>query len=66
MTRIEAIERWYNIIPTVFAAENNIREQLQEMVANEPDKELARKNYVYLVAEEIVRTATDAELAKIK
>ncbi len=66
MTRIEAIERWYNIIPVVFAAENNIREQLQEMVANEPDKELARKKYVLAVAEEIIRTATDAELAKIK
>ena len=66
MTRDEMISRWEEIIPTVFRAEDNIREQLQAIIAAEPDKEKAAKEYIHAIAVEIVSRTTDEQLAAIK
>jgi len=60
------ISRWEDIIPTVFRAEDNIREQLQAIIAAEPDKERAAKEYVHAIAVEIVSRTTDEQLEEMK
>lgn len=66
MTRDEMISRWEELIPTVFRAEDNIREQLQAILAAEPDKEKAAKEYVHAIAVEIVSSITDEQLANME
>ena len=66
MTRDKMISRWEDIIPTVFRAEDNIREQLQAIIAAEPDKERAAKEYVHAIAVEIVSRTTDEQLANLE
>ncbi len=66
MTRDKMISRWEDIIPTVFRAEDNIREQLQAIIAAEPDKERAAKEYVHAIAVEIVSRTTDEQLEEMK
>ena len=60
------ISRWEEIIPTVFRAEDNIREQLQPIIAAEPDKEKAAKECVHAIAVEIVSRTTDEQLANLE
>lgn len=60
------ISRWEEIIPTVFRAEDNIREQLQAILATEPDKEKAARQYIHAIAVEIVSRTTDEQLAAMK
>lgn len=66
MIREEMISRWEEIIPTVFRAEDNIREQLQAILATEPDKEKAARQYIHAIAVEIVSRTTDEQLAAMK
>lgn len=66
MTRDEMISRWEEIIPTVFRAEDNIREQLQAILATEPDKEKAARQYIHAIAVEIVSRTTDEQLANME
>lgn len=66
MIREEMISRWEEIIPTVFRAEDNIREQLQAILATEPDKEKAAQQYIHALAVEIVSRTTDEQLANME
>ncbi len=66
MTRNEMINRWEELIPTVFRAEDNIREQLQAILAAEPDKEKAAQQYIHAIAVEIVSRTTDEQLANME
>ncbi len=66
MKRNEMISRWEELIPTVFRAEDNIREQLQAIIAAEPDKEKAAKGYIHAIAVEIVSRTTDEQLANLE
>ena len=64
MTREEAIKRWTAIIPSVFHAENAIREKLQAVLKKHADDPTTgAEEYVRLIAEEIVSRTSDAELA---
>ena len=66
MTRDEMISRWEELIPTVFRAEDNIREQLQAILAAEPDTEKAARQYIHAIAVEIVSRTTDEQLANME
>lgn len=56
------ISLWEEIIPTVFRAEDNIQEQLQAILATEPDTKKAAQEYVHALAIEIVSRVTDEQL----
>ena len=66
MTRDEMISRWEELIPAVFRAEDNIREQLQAILAAEPDTEKAAQEYIHALAVEIVSRVTDEQLANME
>jgi hypothetical protein len=71
MTRQQAIERWKLIIPTVFVAEDAIKEQWTERLHAAKDMcEQERHDlsdaYVHAIAVEIVSGTTDEELEEIE
>ncbi len=67
MNREELIEHWAtDVVPAVFAAEDNIREELQEILeANMNNKQKGAKLYCRMIAEEIVSHTSDDELAQL-
>lgn len=67
MTRQEVIEHWANnVIPAVFRAEDKLREQLQQILADyKDDPTTAAELYAHAIAEEIVSKTTDEELSKL-
>ena len=67
MTRQELIEHWAtDVIPAVFAAENNIRPELKQILAdNEDNKKKGAELYCHAIAAEIVSKLTDEQIAEI-
>jgi hypothetical protein len=66
MTREAAIKRWEDIIPAVFKAEDKLRPQLQQILADhKDDPTTAAELYTRAIAEEIVSQTTDEELSKL-
>lgn len=71
MNRKQAIERWEQIIPTVFMAENAIKEKWIGRLQAAKDMSAQERHdlsdaYVHAIAVEIVSGTTDEELAEIE
>lgn len=71
MTRQEAINRWKDIVSTVFYAEEAIAKEWKTKLKEAPgmSKEEQQKfadNYCEAIATEIVRRTTDEELATLE
>lgn len=71
MTREQAIERWAEIIPSVWKAEHNIRTRWQGRLAevkfmSEDDAQALYAVYVSAVAEEIVGRTSDEQLKNLE
>ena len=67
MTRQELIEHWAtDVVPAVFAAEDKLREELQEILeANMNNKERGAHLYYKAIAEEIASKLTDEQIAEL-
>ena len=66
MTREQLIERWEGIIPTVFRYEDKLRPQLQAVLKkHKDDHEAGAKEYVHMIAADIVSGLSDEELARL-
>lgn len=67
MTREELIEHWAtDVVPAVFAAEDKLREELQEILeANMNNKEHGAELYCRAIAAEIVSKLTDEQIAEL-
>lgn len=71
MTREQAIERWTDIIGTVFWAEDRIsdiwKEKLKAMVGHPKEERIAfTQDYCRAIAIEITNATSDEELAAIE
>lgn len=66
MTREQLIERWERVILAVFKAEDKLRPQLQDVLKNHKDNhEAGAKEYIHMVATEIVSCMSDDDIAKL-
>ena len=71
MTRQEIVEHWEMMIPTVFVAEDAIRDKWQKRLSaaksmTPVQREELSKQYVHAVAVEIVSRISDEELQMLK
>lgn len=66
MTREQLIQRWEDILPAVFRAEDLLRTKLQAvLLQHKDDPATGAKEYVRMVATEIVSRMSDDDIAKL-